>query len=71
MTSCKTQTERNLDLVLDAAMQHGLDSEPDHEVGDLQQAFELSFRRLSDQDQLQVIEQLKTEYDWMGLDGET
>jgi hypothetical protein len=46
-------------LIIDAAEQHGQDSEPDHEVGDLQDALRACFKEMTHAQAVRVYESQK------------
>lgn len=59
--------EKLLEDILQAAKQHGEESEPDHEVGDLQDALRLAWAKLPIEAQREVHKELAdgTIYTWM------
>lgn len=59
--------DRLVEDIIQAAQQHGEESEPDHEVGDLQDALRLAWIKLSPEAQRAVHKELAdgTIYTWM------
>lgn len=53
---------RGYDRIIAAAQRHGTDSEPDHEVGDLQDALRLCWSRLSTTQQKSVLAEYLQEH---------
>jgi len=49
--------DQKLQAILDAAQTHGSESEPDHEVGDLQDALQAAWDLMSNEQRDQLMEQ--------------
>ena len=59
--------DKYLAWILSTAQTHGEDSEPDHEVGDLQEALREAFVYLTEAEKRQVITNLREEHDWLAV----
>ena len=53
----------DIEGIIDAATRHGVESEPDMEVGDLQEALRLCWRYLSQGNKKLVLEQIQEAID--------
>lgn len=58
-----------LQWVLEQAEEHGLDAEPDHEVGDLQDALRVAFSLLTEEQQATAVSKLE-EAGWGAYDAD-
>lgn len=63
----KVRTEPLLDAIIQAATAHGEESEPDMEVGDLQQALRVAWELLPGEARLQMVEsyEVKEILEWL------
>lgn len=57
-------TGEHYDWILETARLHAEASEPDHEVGDLQEALRVAFAFLTESEQAKVVNILHRQYDW-------
>ena len=55
VTSPVKVTDQHLETLVDMAKQHGEDSEPDHEVGDLQDLLRAAWQLMSDSQRLELL----------------
>ena len=56
---CPSSSDELLAIVVDAARRHGEESDPDHEVGDLQDFVAICWLKLTSQERHEAVEQFK------------